>query len=61
MDADASLDKETARTIVHGMPSAEWKARQPAATAEQLARMEASLTPEGALWARLASAHASPI
>jgi len=44
MDADASLDKETARTIVHGMPSAAWKARQPAATAEQLARVEVSLT-----------------
>ena len=37
-------DKEEARTLIHGMPSAEWKAtRQTPATPEQLARMEASI------------------
>ena len=37
-------DKEDARTLIHGMPSAEWKAtRQTPATEEQLARMEASI------------------
>jgi hypothetical protein len=37
-------DKEAARALIHGMPSAEWKAtRQTPATTEQLARMEASL------------------
>jgi hypothetical protein len=37
-------DKEAAREAIHGMPSAEWKARfQSPATDEQLARMEASL------------------
>ena len=37
-------DKAAARELIHGMPSAEWKARhQTEATAEQLARMEASL------------------
>ena len=37
-------DKEAARTLIHGMPSAEWKAtRQGEATAEQLARMAASM------------------
>jgi hypothetical protein len=37
-------DKEAARAVIHGMPSAEWKAtRQSPATEEQLARMEASL------------------
>ena len=38
------MDKETGRAIVHGMPTAEWKARfHTAATAEQLARMEESM------------------
>src|SRR3546814_15949168 len=38
------LDKEVARAIVHGMPTAEWKARfHVAATPEQLARMEESM------------------
>ena len=37
------LDREAARTAIYGMPYAEWKARQPAATPEQLARMEASV------------------
>ena len=37
-------DKEAAREVIHGMPSAEWKAtRQTPATEEQLARMEASI------------------
>ena len=37
------LDKATAREIVHGMPYAQWKAQQPEATPEQIARMEASV------------------
>lgn len=37
-------DKEEARELIHGMPSAEWKAKfQSPATPEQLARMEASV------------------
>ncbi len=45
VDAGAPLDKTAARAVVHGMPAAEWKARfQSEATAEQLARMAASLT-----------------
>lgn len=36
-------DKESVREAVYGMPYADWKARQPAATPEQLARMEASV------------------
>ncbi|MEY4270140.1 MAG: hypothetical protein RLZZ58_1356 [Pseudomonadota bacterium] len=43
MDADASLDKDGARRIIHGMDSAAWKATQPPATTEQLARMEESV------------------
>ena len=43
-DAGAPLDKEAARAAIHGMPSAEWKARfHREATAEQLALMEESL------------------
>ena len=43
-EAGAPLDKEQARTIIHGMPSAEWKERfQGEATPEQLARMAESL------------------
>lgn len=43
-DAGFPGDKEAARTVIHGMPSAEWKAtRQTPATEEQLARMEASV------------------
>lgn len=38
-----ALDKTRAREAVHGMSAAEWKARQPAATPEQLARMAESL------------------
>ena len=44
-EADPSLDRERARELVYGMPYAEWKARfhlEP--TADQLARMEASMT-----------------
>src|SRR3546814_15437949 len=38
------LDKEVARAIVHGMPTAEWKARfHVAATPEQHARMAESM------------------
>ena len=37
-------DKDSARELIHGMPMGEWKARhQSEATAEQIARMEASL------------------
>ena len=43
-DAGYPSDKETARELIHGMPSAEWKAtRQTPATEEQLARMAASV------------------
>ena len=38
-----ALDKAAAREAVHGMTAAEWKARQPAATPGQLARMADSL------------------
>ena len=37
------ITREEARTAVYGMPYAEWKGRQPAATEEQLRRMETSL------------------
>ena len=44
VEAGAPLDKAAAREAVHGMASAEWKARhQSEATPEQLARMEASV------------------
>ncbi|WP_086617572.1 DUF1244 domain-containing protein [Erythrobacter tepidarius] len=43
-DAGYPGDKEAARALIHGMPSAEWKERfQTPATAEQLARMDASI------------------
>jgi hypothetical protein len=43
-ESGAPLDKEAAREVIHGMPSAEWKARfQTEATPEQIARMEESL------------------
>ena len=43
-DAGAPLDKEAARAVIHGMPSAEWKARfHREATPQQLALMEESL------------------
>jgi len=37
------LDKEVAREAIYAMPYSQWKAKQPPATAEQLARMEASV------------------
>lgn len=38
------LDKESGRAIIHGMPTADWKARhQTPATPEQLSRMEESM------------------
>ena len=43
-DAGAPYDKEGARTVIHGMPSAEWKARfHREATPEQLEAMAESL------------------
>ena len=43
-DAGYDGDKEQAREVIHGMPSAEWKAtRQSPATQEQLARMKESV------------------
>lgn len=43
-----SLDKETAREIVYGMPYAEWKARyQTEATPEQAAQFAAQQNPSG--------------
>lgn len=41
--AAGAIDKDAAREAVYGMPYSEWKAKQPPATAEQLARMEASV------------------
>jgi hypothetical protein len=47
-DAGYDGDKEAARALIHGMPSAEWKANhQSEATAEQLARMEESMKKNG--------------
>ena len=47
-DAGFAGDKEAARTLIHGLPSAEWKARfHREATPEQLARMEESLKLNG--------------
>ena len=44
IEAGAPLGKAAAREVIHGLPAAEWKARyQTDATAEQLARMDASL------------------
>ncbi|WP_305097923.1 DUF1244 domain-containing protein [Croceibacterium aestuarii] len=44
IDAGYQGDKAAARELVHGMPAAEWKAKhQGESTAEQIARMEASL------------------
>ena len=37
------LDRDAAREAIYGMPYAEWKAKQPPATPEQLARMEESV------------------
>lgn len=37
------FDREAARAAIYGMPYSEWKARQPEATEEQLARMAESV------------------
>ena len=43
-DAGYAGDKEAARTLIHGMPSAQWKGKhQTESTPEQLARMAKSL------------------
>ena len=48
-DAGAPLDKEAAREVIHGLPSAEWKARfHVEATAEQLERMTESMAKNAA-------------
>ena len=41
--SDGTLDKAAAREAVYGRPYSEWKATQPDATPEQLARMADSL------------------
>lgn len=44
MEAQPELSKEEARALIHGMPSAEWKAKyQSEATPEQLQRMQESV------------------
>ena len=49
MEADGTLTKEEARTLIHGMPSAEWKTRhQGEATPEQIARMQESVAKNAA-------------
>ena len=48
VDAGAPLDKAGAREAIHGMPTAEWKAKfQSEPTPEQLARMAESLKLNG--------------
>ena len=39
----APIGREQARRAIYGMDYGEWKKRQPEATAEQLARMQASV------------------
>ena len=41
--SDGALDRQAAREAVYGMPYEAWKADQPQATPEQLAKMDASL------------------
>lgn len=41
--AGGAIDKDAAREAIYAMPYSEWKAKQPPATAEQLARMDASV------------------
>jgi hypothetical protein len=41
--SDGALDRKTAREAIYGMPYDAWKADQPEATPEQLARMDDSL------------------
>jgi hypothetical protein len=44
MEADGQLTKDEARTLIHGMPAAEWKAKhQSDATPAQLQRMQESV------------------
>ncbi|MBP6580321.1 MAG: DUF1244 domain-containing protein [Sphingorhabdus sp.] len=44
MEAQPELNKEEARTLIHGMPSAEWKVQyQSEATPAQLQRMQESV------------------
>jgi hypothetical protein len=43
------LDRDAARTAIYGMPYAQWKARQPDATPEQLQRMKDSVARNAAL------------
>lgn len=43
-EADGTMDRETARTLIYGMPQSAWKARhQTEATPEQLERMAKSV------------------
>lgn len=43
-EAQPGLSKEAARTLIHGMPPVEWKAKyQGEATPEQLIRMQESM------------------
>ena len=41
--SDGAMDRNQAREAVYGMPYSQWKARQPEATPQQLAKMAASL------------------
>ncbi len=41
--SDGALDRKAAREAVYGMPYGAWKASQPEATPDQLARMDTSL------------------
>lgn len=48
-DAGYEGDKAEARSLIHGMPADDWKAKyQSEATPEQMARMEESLKKNGA-------------
>ena len=42
-EAGAPLDRDAARRAIYGMDYEQWKASQPPATPEQLARMDASV------------------
>ncbi|MBT2187945.1 DUF1244 domain-containing protein [Sphingobium nicotianae] len=43
-EADGTMSKDEARTLIYGMPQSEWKARyQTEATPEQLAKMQESM------------------
>ncbi|MEG3123812.1 DUF1244 domain-containing protein [Sphingomonas sp. GB1N7] len=42
--SDGALSKDQARETIYGMPYADYKARQPEATPEQVARMAESMT-----------------